>query len=364
MSPGTTLDLSDPALVFPDIPPFPIDVPTAPLVRFSLPSLSANAQDADVLAELFDVCKKIGFFYLDLRGSDDGERLLKVVDKMWEVGNMAFALEEDVKKQFDFREEGSNYGYKAAGAYTGAKSAMKDRTEFWNIAKDDILLTPGRAATPYPPAILDNRELISEHVRLCHSICLMLLEHINTFLQLPPNTLANLHRIHQVSSDQVRFVRAEPKKQDERELALAAHSDFGSVTVLFNRLSGLQVLLPEEDKFIYVRPLRYHAVINLGDSLVKFSNYLLRSNIHRVISPAGEQAHCTRMSLVYFSRPEDDVLLRRLESSVIPPLEEGVVEEEVTSKDWILRRALGKVNGKVVDRSGTERHQKLVNNQD
>jgi hypothetical protein len=45
--------------------------------------------------------------------------------------------------------------------------------------------------------------------------------------------------------------------------------------------------------------------------------------------------------LVYFSRPEDDVVLKRLQGSVvIPPLPEGVVEEDVNSKDWIIRRAL------------------------
>jgi hypothetical protein len=37
------------------------------------------------------------------------------------------------------------------------------------------------------------------------------------------------------------------------------------------------------------------------------------------------------------------VLLRRLEgSSRIPELEEGTVEEVINSKDWVLRRGLGR----------------------
>jgi hypothetical protein len=44
---------------------------------------------------------------------------------------------------------------------------------------------------------------------------------------------------------------------------------------------------------------------------------------------------------VYFCRPEDDVVLKRLEgSAMIPPLSDGEAEEEVKSKDWIIRRAL------------------------
>ena len=42
------------------------------------------------------------------------------------------------------------------------------------------------------------------------------------------------------------------------------------------------------------------------------------------------------------ARIEDDVELKRLQgSSIIPPLEAGVQEESVKSKDWIIRRALG-----------------------
>jgi len=80
--------------------------------------------------------------------------------------------------------------------------------------------------------------------------------------------------------------------------------------------------------------------------MVKFTNGLLRSNIHRVVSPPGLQAQCTRYSLVYFCRPADDVLLKRLEGSdVIPKLGDGVVEEEVDSRTWVKQKALGKREG-------------------
>ena len=48
--------------------------------------------------------------------------------------------------------------------------------------------------------------------------------------------------------------------------------------------------------------------MNLGDALVKFSAGVLRSNIHRVVPPPGVQGCETRYSLVYFSRPEDEVV--------------------------------------------------------
>jgi isopenicillin N synthase-like dioxygenase len=115
-----------------------------------------------------------------------------------------------------------------------------------------------------------------------------------------------------------------------------------------------------EDGWAYVRPLPGHCIINLGDAMVKFTAGILRSNIHRVVAPPGKQGDVTRYSLVYFSRPEDEVLLRSLkeESELIGKAVGDADEGEVvTSKEWILRRALGKRVGKYFDRNhakGTE----------
>jgi isopenicillin N synthase-like dioxygenase len=81
--------------------------------------------------------------------------------------------------------------------------------------------------------------------------------------------------------------------------------------------------------------------------MVKFTNGLLRSNIHRVVAPPGEQVNSTRYSLVYFSRPEDDVVLKRLDfpGSTVPELEKGVVEEDVSSKVWIMDKAMSRRTG-------------------
>jgi isopenicillin N synthase-like dioxygenase len=184
-------------------------------------------------------------------------------------------------------------------------------------------------------------------MKQAHGIVELVLELLNDHLALPEGTLQGMHRIEGASGDQVRMIKAPPQPQDDRKIALGEHTDFGSVTVLFNRLGGLQVLPPGEGaEWCYVKPLPGHAIINLGDAMVKFTNGLLRSNIHRVNPPPGEQAKETRYSLVYFNRPENDVVLKRLEgSSKIPPLAEGQVEEEVKSEEWIIRRALGKRPG-------------------
>jgi isopenicillin N synthase-like dioxygenase len=185
-------------------------------------------------------------------------------------------------------------------------------------------------------------------MRTAHSIVLFILRHIEKHLHLPAETLTSLHRQMQISGDQVRFVKSPPQPPSDMRTALGKHTDFGSITILFNRLGGLQILPPpsltpagQNPEWTYVKPLPGHCIVNLGDAMVKFTNGLLRSNIHRVVSPPGEQAKETRYSLVYFSRPEDEVILKRLEGSdVIPELQEGEEEEQMNSKEWVKLQAM------------------------
>lgn len=425
MAPGPHLpDTPDPSLLdhdpsasgadssFPDVPPFPSDVPTCPLVRISLARLLHGDEEEE--DRLWRACCELGFFYIDLRAVDpdvldggavganarqvevhvDGEQLLEDADRLFEVQKGFFDLPVEEKVKYDFSGEGSYFGYKGYGAGVIDKDGTKDRNEFYNTSKDDIL---GRTPPlPAPSMLQPHRPVLSSFIRESHSLVNLILRILNARLALPPHTLPQLHRLTAPSGDQVRFIRAPPQPRDDARVALGEHTDFGSVTVLFNRAGGLQVLLPPgmeplcaaapasdaggrrervdsvasagkgvaRETWAYVRPLRHHAVVNLGDALVKMTSGILRSNIHRVAAPPGEQAAATRYSLVYFARPEDDVVLKVLEGS--ERIEEKVresgealgrerEEREVSAKEWILRRALARrTGGRWEDGVGTE----------
>jgi isopenicillin N synthase-like dioxygenase len=141
----------------------------------------------------------------------------------------------------------------------------------------------------------------------------------------------------------VRFVSAPPQEVSIRSAALGEHTDFGSLTILLNRLGGLQVQLPKTEDWVYVRPVPGCAIVNLGDAMVKFSGGILRSNLHRVVSPPGDQANKIRRSLVYFLRPEHDVVLKRLKGGLVDELGDGEMEEEdVSTREWLARRHIGR----------------------
>ncbi|KAK0513435.1 hypothetical protein JMJ35_004421 [Cladonia borealis] len=297
-----------PPLNKPTLPPFPTTIPTAPLHRISLSKLLSH--DPRESSRLFTACKDLGFFYLDLRSTTPGDSLLADAAALFDVGEDFFNLPLEEKMKYDFSGQKSYFGYKGFGTAVIDRKGTRDRNEFYNISKNDILaLSP---PLPSPHLLLPHHPLLSSFIRTSHTLVHLLLSHLNTHLRLPPSTLQNLHRLHHLSGDQVRFVKAPPQDPSDSRTALGEHTDFGSITILFNRLGGLQVLPPGENaEWVYVRPLEGDAIVNLGDAMVKFTNGLLRSNLHRVVAPPGGQKGETRFSVVYFNRPEDEVLLRR-----------------------------------------------------
>jgi isopenicillin N synthase-like dioxygenase len=193
--------------------------------------------------------------------------------------------------------------------------------------------------------MFEQQELFASYTKHCRALVDCLLEHLNTHLELPPGTLAKLHRIHERSGDHVRLVQAPPYPFDAAQAQRAEHTDFGSITILFNWLGGLQIRVPDTTEWVYVRPVPGSCVVNLGDAMVKFTAGLLRSNIHRVVPAVGQEGH-TRNSLVFFSRPEDSVVLRRLEGGLVdaqPVVESS--EPEMSAHEWIMAKGTGQLPG-------------------
>ncbi|PYI01908.1 Clavaminate synthase-like protein [Aspergillus sclerotiicarbonarius CBS 121057] len=275
------------------LPPFPSDVPTAPLLRLSLSKLQSH--DVAETHRLLQACEDIGFFYLDLQDTNIGTNLLTLADELFSLGEHLFSLSLDEKQKYDFASLNSYHGYKSQGAVVVDREGNLDANEFYNVSKNDILnLTP---PLPAPFLLHWNRPTLKSFIHTSHAITTLLLTHLNTHLCLPPSTLPNVH------------------------------------------------LLPPSPnaEWTYVKPLPGHAIVNLGDAMVKFTNGRLRSNVHRVARPPGEQASWTRYSVVYFARAEDEVPLRRLEGGGIPKEEREEDEDEVvSSREWVLRRALGR----------------------
>lgn len=135
---------------FPDLPAFPDDVPQVPLLRLSLQKLIDN--DSTELDRLWKACTGVGFFYLDLRhvgphpdnhsGAPalDGETFLSDATKLFDISDTVFDLPVTEKVKYDFRDQGSYFGYKGFGVGLVDATGTKDRNEFYNVSRWSELL--------------------------------------------------------------------------------------------------------------------------------------------------------------------------------------------------------------------------------
>lgn len=96
-----------------------------------------------------------------------------------------------------------------------------------------------------------------------------------------------------------------------KRLRAGAHSDYGSVTLLFqDQRGGLQVERPGgKGGWLDVTPREGTIVVNAGDLLARWSNDMIRSTKHRVVEPplkgtAQEEGHPPRYSVAYFCNPD------------------------------------------------------------
>lgn len=296
-----------------NFPPFPENVSTAPIATAVLTKLLAGDQAEG--EKVLTACRTHGFFYLDLRGCAEGETLIDESERLRELAVKAFSLPLEEKKKFHLLKGVSLFGYKEAGTVKQTdKDLRPDMTEFFNIAKDHM---HGVAPTrEYPDVIKDETPLLKAFTKDAHTCGMLVLTTLAKQLGLEPNAFTDRNIFTHPSGDHCRLTRKIPHSSDAKAIGLPSHTDFGSVTILFTWLAGLQIQSHDPKKvgeWEFVKPLPGHAIINLGDAMVKFTSGELKSAKHRVVPAPGDQANEDRYSIVYFVRPANDVWMEPLE---------------------------------------------------
>ena len=201
----------------------------------------------------------------------------------------------------------------------------------------------------YPSEITDNKPLFQAFTKNAHQLGMILLGTLAKQLGLPPSEFTEKNIFTKPSGDHCRLTHKFAHVSDKDAIGLPSHTDFGSITILFNWLGGLQIQSRNPEtlgQWEYVKPMEGHAIINLGDAMVTFTNGLLKSAKHRVVPAPGEQVNVDRYSIVYFVRPHNEVIMEPCEK--FKDLKDdlkvaGKFEPEggkiLTAGDWMVQRA-------------------------
>ncbi|KAI0090369.1 hypothetical protein BDY19DRAFT_939884 [Irpex rosettiformis] len=334
------------------LPPFPDDVPTHDLLVIDY-ELVKNGDKGET-DRLWEAATRLGFWYLKNHGA------LEEVEAMFDMGAETMRLPMSEKMKYEQGDDGMSFGYKAAGANAVDETGALDTVEFINVSRNDALAWPNKVHRDYPPTVNARMEsTVKPFIKKSMEINMTLMDVFNSRLGLPNGTLAARHSVDEPSGCESRVIKNPPRNgASEAKQAIGAHTDFGSLSFLHNKLGGLQVLPPGVTEWKYVKPLPGHAICNVGDTLSLFSGGILRSNLHRVVTPPREQGNYERWSLVFFSRPQYDAELHALteESQIIADAvarspDPSKFSTGQTAGAWFKRRIK---NQRIANRTGPE----------
>lgn len=186
--------------------------------------------------------------------------------------------------------------------------ACPDFKESFEMGREDDELTPN---VWLPEEILPGfRKFFNHFYETCYDIELSLLRAIALGMGLSEDFFLHYHT---KKDNQVRLlhyppVEAELLRNGSME-RIAAHSDFGTLTLLFqDEVGGLEVEdIYEKGKYNPAPYIPGTIVVNIGDFLQRWSNDTLKSTLHRVRAPPLVRGITkARYSIPYFVTADRD----------------------------------------------------------
>ncbi|PIA94103.1 hypothetical protein CB0940_07992 [Cercospora beticola] len=309
------------------VPETKADLDWAELVTLDLSLFDQPNGKQQLADQLAYAAQHVGFFYVKNFDISQEE-----VDRQFALGREFYNLPLEEKLQYHNLkdlESGEYNGYRPAGLRQLTET-IRDNVEVYNIPKFD-----GFHHRAQPPVLQDHIKEIEMFSRKCHDLVITkLLKLFAILLELPSeDQLVDLHKYDTKGEDHLRYMHYKARTPEENklvgELYSPGHTDLGSLTLLFRQPVAALQILNSKNEWKWVRPQDATITVNICDALSALTGNWLKSSVHRVHAPPEDQAHVDRLGVLYFSRPNNHVLLDPISNS--PVLEKlGIKDNEFT----------------------------------
>ncbi|OAL67826.1 oxidoreductase [Trichophyton rubrum] len=280
--------------------------------EIQLPIIDISSATAEVGKQVIDAARQYGFLYIDTASSCFSK---EEIDSTFKMAQEFFASPIEEKKEVEIRA--INFG------------------EFKN----------NKANQPLPKSLVPHEDNLNRFTSLCQKTCARILTLLALGLDIPDNWFSSRHDpSHGPSGSTLRFLYYPslrcPSTQSFQhgvDVRAGAHSDYGSITLLFQRdgQPGLEILtLAGTWAGVPVRPagvstsasLAPPILVNIGDLLSYWTRGVLKSTVHRVVFAKGEEEESEgrdRYSIVYFCHPCHDTELVAVPSNIVEEVGKG-----------------------------------------
>ncbi|KAL2048107.1 hypothetical protein N7G274_000018 [Stereocaulon virgatum] len=318
-----------------------------------IPVIDLSEADAQTADQLVKAVAEYGFVFVK---GEEMDFTAQILNDTFALSKAFFASPVEEKEKGGI--QANNIGWSSMHAETLDPKNQKrgDFKEAINIGE----FVNGKAQQTLAPTLALYEDNLGHFSVLCHRLCMKLLRLFALGLQIDPSKggeeyFSSRHDPNKGPSGSIlRFLHYPAVEKDKCsmdnvvDIRAGAHSDYGSLTLLFQRASqpGLEILTPssiwspvpicppgtEADAFPPI-------LVNIGDLMHFWTNGLLKSTVHRVVFPEGESED--RYSIAYFCHPLDKVEIEAVPSKKIK--ERGKQDERqngitITAEGYLKKR--------------------------
>ncbi|XP_076466872.1 uncharacterized protein LOC143298078 [Babylonia areolata] len=248
-----------------------------------------------------------------------------VLDNVLASSKRFFELDEKVKALY--ARQGMN-----SHGYIGVEKEKLNESRPEADLKEAFNFCPGEGKE-LPTEIPDLDKDFKDMFHCCHVLAGRVLDLMGVALELEdPHLLSNSIRLagHEGSFVTMRSLYYPPTTHlKEGQMQCSEHSDYGTITLLFQDDTGGLQILGKDDQYHDAPPVPGAVIVNVGDLLQRWTADKYPSTKHRVVVPpeAATQGRA-RQSLAFFCQPDHDTLITCLDGSdTYPP---------ITSYDYVV----------------------------
>lgn len=250
------------------------------------------------------------------------------VDQAFDLARRFFEGDEADKALSAYTSAAENFGYQSLGIEHLDPSAAADLKQTFTMR--DLL----RHATDDPRwPDHEFRDAITTFYQQCLEGAYRIMRVFSVALSVPPAFFVDSHGGENVSLRLLYYPSRGIDTIAQGQLGAGAHTDYGMITLLFQKdIGGLEVQ-DADGSWHSVPPENDAIVINTGDLMERWTNGRFRSTPHRVQPKMGD---VDRYSIAVFVDPDTDTRVSVLPSCLAPG--ESARYPEITAGEHIQER--------------------------
>ena len=299
-----------------------------PIIDISELHSAAPAGLKAVANNLARAASTVGFFYIKNHGVPQS-----LIDDVFATARAFYSQPLPIKNQVKINA--THRGFLRAGEAKMSDEARPDLKEsfVWGLDVDDTdpdyrSGRPLAGPNQWPAGLPRMRATFMRYFEECNGLGKLLLRAFAASLDIEPDYFIRAFE-KPITRCSVIYYPPQPPAMGAEQFGVAPHSDFGTLTLLYqDNVGGLQVKDANGD-WVTAHPIAGTYVVNVGDLLARWTNNRFASTEHRVINSSGRE----RLSCAAFVDPD-------FETVVAPVVKAGESAqfEPTTAGEYLVQR--------------------------